>query len=287
MWVGAMSTLSPLETLYEVDRGSALPLPPELMNVYGRLAFPPHAGRPHVIGNFVTSLDGVTSLQVPGQAGGGPISGFSPHDHLVMGLLRAAADAVIVGAGTLRAVAHHVWTPAYVYPALAGAYQKLRTGLGKAGPPLNVIITAHGDVDPGLRVFQSGEVPVLIVTTPSGARHLHGLGFPVSVQVTARENAGRLSARSILDTVALIGPSALILVEGGPHLLGDFFAEGCLDEQFLTLAPQVAGRDGAPERPGLVAGKRFAPEHPLWGALVGVKRGGSHLFLRYAFPSSG
>jgi riboflavin biosynthesis pyrimidine reductase len=97
------------------------------------------------------------------------------------------------------------------------------------------------------------------------------------------ENTDRLSARSILGVVARVRPSDLILVEGGPHLLGDFFAEQCLDEQFLTLAPQVAGRNGSPARPGLVAGKRFAPEHPLWGTLVGVKRGGSHLFLRYAF----
>src|SRR5215471_6092226 len=94
-------------------------LPPELASVYGRLAFPPHAGRPYVIGNFVTSLDGVTSLQVPGKAGGGPISGSNPYDHLVMGLLRAAADAVIVGAGTLRASPHHVWSAAYIYPELA------------------------------------------------------------------------------------------------------------------------------------------------------------------------
>jgi len=280
-----MSTLAPLETLYEVDQGNALPLPPELASVYGRLAFPPHPRRPHVIGNFVTSLDGVTSLQVPGQAGGGPISGFNPHDHLVMGLLRAAADAVIVGAGTLRAVPHHVWTPAYVCPALADAYQRLRAILGKPGPPLNVIVTARADVDPGLRVFQSGEVPVLLVTTPTGARHLRGLGLPPSVQVIEVENTDRLSARSILGVVARVRPSDLILVEGGPHLLGDFLAEQCLDEQFLTLAPQVAGRNGSPARPGLVAGKRFAPEHPLWGTLVGVKRGGSHLFHRYAFSS--
>jgi hypothetical protein len=52
----------------------------------------------------------------------------------------------------------------------------------------------------------------------------------------------------------------------------------------LTLAPQVAGRDGSVERPGFVAGKRFAPDHPRWATLVGVKRGDSHLFLRYAFP---
>ena len=65
----------------------------------------------------------------------------------------------------------------------------------------------------------------------------------------------------------------------------DFFAERRIDEQFLTLAPQVAGRDGLPARPGLVAGKLFAPDHPLWGTLIGVKRGGSHLFLRYAFST--
>ncbi len=56
-----------------------------------------------------------------------------------------------------------------------------------------------------------------------------------------------------------------------------------LDKQFLTLAPQVAGRDDQIERSGLVAGTGFAPERPVWGTLAGVKRGGSHLFLRYAF----
>jgi hypothetical protein len=65
--------------------------------------------------------------------------------------------------------------------------------------------------------------------------------------------------------------------------MGNFFEEGLLDELFLTLAPQVAGRDGSTERPGLVDGKQFAPEHPLWGTLVDLRRGGSHLFLRYAF----
>jgi riboflavin biosynthesis pyrimidine reductase len=94
-----------------------------------------------------------------------------------------------------------------------------------------------------------------------------------------------MSARSILGVVVRVCPSDLILVEGGPHPLGEFLAEQCLDEQFLTLAPQVAGRNGSPARPGLVAGKRLAPEHPLWGTLVGVRIGGSHLFLRYADSS--
>jgi riboflavin biosynthesis pyrimidine reductase len=74
----------------------------------------------------------------------------------------------------------------------------------------------------------------------------------------------------------------LILVEAGPHLMGDFVAERCLDELFLTLAPQIAGRDDAGERPGLVAGKRFAPDDSRWATLVAIKRADDHLFLRYA-----
>ena len=86
---------------------------------------------------------------------------------------------------------------------------------------------------------------------------------------------------------APVQKNILILVEGGPHLLGDFFAEELLDEQFLTLAPQIAGRDDSGTRPGLVAGKLLAPGHPIWATLLGVKRGGNHLFLRYAFGSVG
>lgn len=73
-----------------------------------------------------------------------------------------------------------------------------------------------------------------------------------------------------------------LILEGGPHLLGDFIAEGSLDEQFLTLAPQIVGRNGDLGRPGLVSGNNFAPENPVWGTLLSVKRVGSLLFLRYA-----
>lgn len=73
------------------------------------------------------------------------------------------------------------------------------------------------------------------------------------------------------------------MMEGGPHLLAQFIAERCLDELFLTLAPQMAGRDGHLERMGLTAGRIFSPDNPVWGELVSLRVGGSHLFLRYAF----
>jgi len=278
-----MNVLDRLETLYEVQQGADLSLPSVLASLYGRLQFPIHSHRPYVIGNFVTTLDGVVALSDSDQSGGGEISGFNQQDRMVMGLLRAVADVVIVGAGTLRESLQHVWTAAYIYPPLTDAYQQLRAALGKSEPPLNVIVTASGTIDLSLRVFQSGEVPVLVVTTVEGAQHIREHVLPQLVQVEAVQQAGAISARLVLEAVSAVRQSEVILVEGGPRLMGDFFAEGCLDELFLTLAPQLAGRDNANERPGLVEGQHFAPEHPVWGTLMGIKRGESHLFLRYAF----
>jgi len=281
-----MNSLTPLEPLFDIERGRELLLPPALAALYGHLTFSLHPARPFVVGNFVTTLDGVVALNEPSHAGGGDISGFNQHDQLVMGLLRAVADAVIVGAGTLRSVPQHRWTAQYIYPPLASEYQQLRTSLGKPVPPLNVIVTARGDVSLDLPVFQSGEVPVLLVTTLQGAERIHAHRLPPSVQVSVLQSAGSLSAWAVLEAVSHARQSEVILVEGGPQLLGDFLAEHALDELFLTLAPQIAGRDKQVERLGLVTGKRFAPEHPLWGTLIGVKRAGSHLFLRYAFKAT-
>lgn len=284
-----LSPLTPLETLYDASQGSDLPLPRALAALYGplRFPFPSYPGKPHVISNFVTTLDGVVSLNVPGQAGGGEISGFNRHDQMVMGLLRAVADAVIVGAGTLRSVPGHLWTAEYVYPPLAEAYQELRAALGKREPPLNVIVSARGELDLTLRVFSSGEVPVLVITTPQGAARVRAHGPLGSIKVVEVGAAGPISARALLELIARTVNCSLVLVEGGPRLMGDFLTEGCLDEQFLTLAPQIAGRDEASERPGLVSGRIFAPRQPLWGTLTGVKRGGSHLFLRYSLEQKG
>src|SRR5215212_1845399 len=167
-----MNALSPLHDLFDATTVDDLPLPHALESLYGRPWLPRHRARPHVIGNFVTSLDGVVSLGIHGK-GGGEISGFNPHDRMVMGLLRAAADVVVIGAGTLRASsADHVWSADYIYPPLADAYRELRTALGKTEPPLNVVVTGGGDIDLERRLFRSSAVPSLIVTTAGGARRL-------------------------------------------------------------------------------------------------------------------
>lgn len=277
--------LTALEQLFDVKQEIDLPLPFELATLYGHLSLPAYAGKAYVMGNFVSTLDGVVALNEAGHNGSGEINGVNHQDHMVMGLLRAIADAIIVGAGTLREARNHRWTAAYIYPSLTDAYQQLRKTLGKSIPPLNVIVTERGNISLDLPLFQTSEVPVLIVTTKQGENRINAQTIPPSVQVLALEGNGPLSARAILEEVTRVRKCEVILTEGGPQLFGTFLAEQCLNELFLTLAPQVAGRDENNERPGIVAGKLFAPEHPVWGKLISIKRGESHLFLRYEFES--
>jgi len=281
------ATLVPLKTLFETKRGKVVPLPPRLARLYGSLRLPLSRAHPRVIRNFVTALDGVVSLNTKGHASGADISGFSAQDRMVMGLLRAIADVVIIGAGTLDADSLRLWTAAAVFPQLADEYRRLSKALGKSEAPLNVIVSGSGKLDLRLPVFVSGKVQALVVTTAEGAKQLLKRGIPDSVEVRAIGRSGSaISARAILDDVCRVHPSKLILVEGGPRLLGHFYAEGLVDEQFLTLAPQIAGRDIGDRRPSLVMGKTFAPGDALWGTLTDMRRGGSHLFLRYSFPES-
>jgi riboflavin biosynthesis pyrimidine reductase len=240
-----------------------------------------------VIGNFVTSLDGVVSLQMPAMAGGGEISGNSRQDHFVMGMLRAIADAIIIGAGTLRDSPRHRWTAARVFPAFSQSYQQLRDALGKAVPPLNVIVSARGDFSMSLALFRDGTIPVLIITTPTGAERISAQPVPPWVQVvTVDQKSEIISAQAILEAVREVRHCDIILTEGGPRLLSVFLAGHLLDELFLTLAPQIVGRDEQHMLPSLAMGQVFAPHHALWGNLVSVKRGENHLFLRYTFATA-
>lgn len=201
-----------------------------------------------------------------------------------MGLLRAVADVVMVGSGTLRADRHSVWTAEAIFPELVDEYRHLSKTLSKQEVPLNVIVSGSGEIDLRLPVFTSGKVSTLVVTTTAGAKCLLKKNVPDSVEIRAiRSRTNSISAIAILDEVCRVSGGKRILVEGGPRLLGDFYAERLVDEQFLTIAPQIAGRDSGDRRLSLVMGQMFAPRHALWGNLVDVRRGRSHLFLRYAF----
>ena len=113
----------------------------------------------------------------------------------------------------------------------------------------------------------------MIVTTTRGARRLRTQRVPRSVQIRAPGRGQAIPPHAILRAVGRA--SGLILLEGGPRLFGDFFAQRILDEQFLTLAPQFSGRDTPSARPGLATGRTFAPRDPRWGPLVDLRRAGA------------
>lgn len=236
-----------IRTLFE-RVAPAVPLPAALRRWYdGDLGF-----CEGVSANFVETLDGVVSFALPGQEGGGVISGRDPGDRFIMDLLRASADVIVVGARTFAAVpASAQWLPGEIYPAAREAYAAYRREvLKKPEPPKLVVVSASGRV----------ALPAGAVLMRSRAGMIERL-------------RGELGARHIL-------------LEGGPQLFGEFVAAAEVDELFLTLSPQLAGRAAGSGRPGLVEGVGFTPENAPWLGLASVKLGErGHLYLRYATGS--
>jgi riboflavin biosynthesis pyrimidine reductase len=265
--------VEPFQVLYEADL-PAYKLPADLHHVYGRLGFPSAV----LYSNFVTSVDGVVTLGSKPSAGS-VISGKYPADRFLMGLLRACADAVVIGAGTLRATPGHLWTPAHVYPELATEFIALRSALGRATEPQLVVITSGGDIDPSHPALAKG---AFVITTDDGARAI-GDRLPRTCEVIAMGKGARVDLR---EAMAALRSRRLevILTEGGPHLTGQLIADGLLEEVFLTISPVIAGRDREP-RLGMVEGVELLPKLAVWGSLLSARRHGDYLFLRYRMPA--
>ena len=245
MFATATTTASfALEPLLE-DRPTGVavrggPLPPALRAAYGGdLVIPLRRDRPTLIANFVSTLDGVISYNTPEAAGGGEVSGFFEPDRFVMGLLRALVDAVLVGAGTLRAAPDERWTPRFVHPSSDRAFADLRRQLGLRPNPITAVVTGSGAIDlrhPGLT---DPAVDVVLITTDAGAVALRRQPVPRHVEI--RSTGARVHAHDVVTALASHG-AELVLCEGGPHLFGQLVQAGLVDELFLTLAPQLAGR---------------------------------------------
>jgi riboflavin biosynthesis pyrimidine reductase len=261
-----------LELLYEVPGLPVEFLPPPLGELYGgELGF----RKPVLYANFVTSLDGVTAVDpnAPGQ--GGLISGGAPADRFLMGLLRAFAEVVVIGAGTLRAEARHLWTAERVYPPAADAFGELRQSLGLPPGPRLAVVTGTGNVDPTLPALAGG----LVLTTEAGASHL-GDDLPDGVKVVALGDGPLLDARKVVEVLHAEGHRT-ILSEGGPHLFGDLLAAGLVNELFLTISPVLAGRERTSAQLGLVEGMALLPLIESRWRLLSVRRSADHVFLRY------
>jgi riboflavin biosynthesis pyrimidine reductase len=281
--------MAPIRTLFERQEPATPPLLPDDLRVAygGDLQFPSVGVRPYVIGNFVSTLDGVVSFAIPGKSGGGDVSGFNEGDRFIMGLLRVSVDAVMVGAATLReAGRRHLLTAQSVDPSSSASYEHYRQHVLRKPPyPLSVIVSGSGSVDLELASFRTAELRAVIITTEAGLEKLRSKGVEAlpSTEVRVIPSATTvLSAAAILDLLWRQFDVRVLLHEGGPGLFGSFVAEGLVDEFFLTIAPQLAGRNPATKRPGMIEGVEFLPQNAPWLDLLSVKQRGDHLYLRHA-----
>jgi riboflavin biosynthesis pyrimidine reductase len=263
-------------------------LPQELRELYdGDLYLhAPGAARPFVIANFVSTLDGVASYAIKNYSGGSTISGSDPADRFIMGLLRASADAVMVGAGTLHDInANSLWTPESTYPDARRLYAEYRVNaLHKPEYPLLAIVSGSGQLELERAIFRTPAMRTVVITTSAGRDELtrRGAATLSSVEVHAlNSSSGAITPRAILELLQSQYGVKTLLHEGGPTLFGQFLAADAVDEFFLTLSPQIAGRERDVTRPAVVQGVQFMPDSAPRFQMVSVKQQAAFLYLRY------
>jgi riboflavin biosynthesis pyrimidine reductase len=260
--------MKPIERLFERDGLPRFGLPAALAALYGG-DFGLH--RPELYVNFVSSVDGVVALPVAAESGR-VVSGDSEPDRFVMGLLRACADAVLVGAGTFRKGRGDLWHPETAYPEAADLFVDLRRQLGLRPHPLLVVVTASGHIDPSQPALRD----CLVITTSQVQARLRDT-LPNGARIAVLD-AQPITGRSLLDLLHEQGLQ-VVLTEGGPSLVGEFFAGGLVDELFLTTSPRLFGRWSGDARKALVEGVDLGGRSL---ELSSVRRHESHLFLRYS-----
>lgn len=259
-----------LELLWERPDATGGELPDALRAFYdGGLGFE----GPCVYANFVETLDGVVTI--PGLARSNAlVADSSDDDRFLMGMLRAFADVVLLGAGTLAASPQGRWRPEGAYPDGREAFAELRARRGRPERPAVAVVTSGASLDVTHPLLVEGAV---VLTTERGAARLAG----AAPDVVAVNGGDRVDLRAALETLRGRGHE-LVLSEAGPRTFGGLAAAGLVDELFLTVSPVLAGRLSAP-RPGLVDGVELLPGTRAAPALLSLRRGGDHLFARYTF----
>jgi len=244
-----------LRTLY--------PTTAETVDLVAAYAFP-ESDKPYVRANFVSSLDGAATVQGrSGELG-------NETDRTIFALLRALADVVLVGAGTVRVEGYG---PAEVEPQ----WRALRDGRPPT-PPI-AVVSSGLDLDLSAPLF---------TRTPENARTI--VLLPAAVPDKRRREIGEV-ADVIIAGDGLVEPAVAIKTlaqrgfrriscEGGPRLLAHLVAADCLDELCLTSSPVVVLGSAPRITDGVVEVSPRALQ--LAHALIDD----SYLFLRYTRGSA-
>jgi 2,5-diamino-6-(ribosylamino)-4(3H)-pyrimidinone 5'-phosphate reductase len=238
------------------------PLPPREIpaeSIYVDLELPlaerGDSHRAYVIINMVSSVDGKTAI------GGKAARLGSQTDRQTMRNLRSHADAVMIGANTLRA-------------------EKLSLGFDDPSDkpqPLAVIVTRTGDVPLESNLILGEEQEVLLLS-PRELPDYSSCGR-VRRLPASEDQSGHVDLGEALEILKAEYGVDVLLVEGGPTLNHALISRGLADELFLTLAPKLLG-SGISESRTILDGGPLPPETSS-PDLLSVHLAGNELFLRY------
>jgi len=269
--------------LFDEAPTTGLPLAEDLQAIYGGdWAMPENDGRGYVYSNFVISHDGRISFNEPGHFGGGDVSGSNAHDLWLMALLRARADAVMVGDNTLTLEPEHVWTHQFISPSTTVRFEALREAEGRSRFPLQVFLSLDGNIHWGASVFSCPDHHVVLATTARGASRIRSeMQAEARIDVIEQDRALVDLARLWHELREQYGIRSLLL-EGGPRAYASAVEARILDDEFLTLSPIVVGNDHTRDklRPGLFEGLAFSPDDAVRMTPLSLRRNGDYLFLR-------
>jgi len=215
--------------------------------------------RPYVVTNFAVTLDGKATIHGRSGAIG------SDADTEMLVCLRTTVDAVMIGAGTMRA-------ERYGRPLGDSAKRGRRERTGLSQDPVLVIVSGRLDLPWDAPVFTDRHARVLIFTASDADPPR------TDAQVRVVRHDGAVDLTEALAYLRNERGVRALLCEGGPRLHSQLIDAGLVDELFVTHAPKLAGGDG----PNLVHGLAEL-ERPL--ELAWLLEEDGELFARYRVPS--
>ena len=198
-------------------------------DVYSDLSFTePGTAReaPYVAINMVSTLDG--RITVGGKAS--PIGGGA--DREIMRNIRGAVDAVLVGAGTVRAEEMNLCVPRRLS-------EKRKAG-GLPEQPLGVVLAGTGNLPLERKIFRSAVQRVVIIAGQATPEKTLKGAWDRGIQVLRAEGPGQPSPDAVLGLLQEHFDLNTLLLEGGPSINGSFLSSGKVDELFMTLSSKIS-----------------------------------------------
>ncbi|MFI9317469.1 dihydrofolate reductase family protein [Streptomyces althioticus] len=197
---------------------------------------------PYVLLSAAVSLDGYLDDTGPER-----LLLSSPADFDRVDEVRASVDAILVGAGTIRAD-----NPRLLVNSPERRAARVADGLPEY--PLKVMVSGSGDLDPAARFWHTGGEKVLY-TTGKGAERARALGIAADVVPLG----DTVEWRPLLEHLHDVRGVRRLMVEGGGRIHTQLTTEGLADELQLVLAPLFVGDPDAPRLfgPGSYQGGRL------------------------------